>query len=446
MFQYAYKILCPSIFLYNIYNKIYKDSNLIQFNWLDYNLNIDTINYNCLDIANNTINVAMLSENSIYKGKEYISKLCKITTYKNYNIKILIVNKNIPKYKEEEYFTFIEKYNINGLLYLNKWGETYCYSLTKALLTGLPLFYNNIGCFKERIPNSEHYIKNIDLEETVIDENSLVNNYYKFLDIIINNKYNKYNKDNLNLNINLEENNYNDLFENNYTIKNNINNYLNCIIITSKIIVSNHKLSYIDHRSIYSKEERLEQTINSINSIKKYFSNYYIILVDNSKLDDESFNKLNIYVDKFINISDNLEYNYFTDVDIQKGAGDLYQFNIGLKYLIDNNLKFNNIFKLSGRYLINSSFNINNFNNNYNVFKKNTEILDREYIFTCFFKICFNDIEYIYDLNKKLIIDISGKKIDIETFLYKNIKNNKILITNLGITQNISVWKDTSNI
>ena len=448
LFYIAYKILCPSDFLYSIYSKIYKNSNLIRFNWIDYELD-KNIKYRRQKIVNNFINIGMLSENSIYKGKEYVNKLEKVIKYKNYKINILIIDKNLPKYNEEEYFTFIKKYNINGLLYLNKWGETHCYSLTKALLTGIPIFYNNIGCFKERIPIAEHYIKNVESEEYVIDEKILIKNYYRFLDVIIENGYDTYDTINSHKIINKQnyQGNFKDLLEYNsdYKLESN-NNLTNCIIITSKIIVSNNKLTYIDTRSIYTKEERLQQTINTIYSIKKNFSNYYIILVDNSNFDEYCYNKLNNLVDIFINIVDNNEYNYFTDIDKQKGSGDLYQLNIALKYIIDNNLKFNNIFKLSGRYIINSTFNISDYNNDYNIFKKNLNVTDREYIYTSFFKIYFSNINEIYDLNKYLIKNITGKKIDIETMLYKNIKSNKKLILNLGITQNIAVWKDTSNI
>ena len=220
LFDIAYKILCPSDFLYSIYNKIYKNSNLIRFNWIDYELD-KNIKYRRQKIENNFINIGMLSENSIYKGKEYVNKLEKVSKYRDYKINILIVDKNLPKYNEEEYFSFIKKYNINGLLYLNKWGETHCYSLTKALLTGIPIFYNNIGCFKERIPVTEHYIKNVESEESVIDEQNLFKNYYRFLDIIIENKYDIYDTNSINKIINKEsyQENFKDLLEYNSDYK-----------------------------------------------------------------------------------------------------------------------------------------------------------------------------------------------------------------------------------
>ena len=290
MFDIAYKILCPSEFLYSIFNKIYKNSNLIRFNWIDYELN-ENIKYRKQKIVNNLINIGMLSENSIYKGKEYINKLEKIIEYKNYKINILIIDKNLPIYDEEEYFTFIKKYNINGLLYLNKWGETHCYSLTKALLIGIPIFYNNIGCFKERIPIAEHYIKNIESEEYHINKENLIKNYYKFLDIIIENKYDTYEINNINKIINKD--NYKDLFEYNssYKLDKSINrNYKVFPIYFPQF----HKLDENNYNFYenYTDITNLDY-LNKFKNIIDYPSLYYFKL---SKLTDYDYNN-----DKIIN-------------------------------------------------------------------------------------------------------------------------------------------------
>ena len=66
---------------------------------------------------------------------------------------------------------------------------------------------------------------------------------------------------------------YNDFnfLQNNTDI--NINSTIyseNLVIINSKIVVSNEKLSYIDNRSIYSEEQRYEQLLETIESVKKY--------------------------------------------------------------------------------------------------------------------------------------------------------------------------------
>jgi hypothetical protein len=124
-------------------------------------------------INNNSINIGNFSLPNECKGIEQINFLKQeILNYKDYKINYYIVNVNIPSYNEEEFFDLVKKHHIHGLLHLNKWGESWCYSLTKSIQSGIPIYYNNIGSFKERIPKNENmYIKNIDSE----------NDFYNFI-------------------------------------------------------------------------------------------------------------------------------------------------------------------------------------------------------------------------------------------------------------------------
>ena len=132
----------------------------------------------------------MLVDFNECKGKEQVEYL--ISKYKyNQNIKFWIVGVNIERYKDEmtSFIQLIKKYNIHGLMYLNKWGETWCYGLTKGLLSGLPILYNNIGAFKERVPKDDRkYIINNNNETEFYDYKILENNFEKLVNyIIINN-------------------------------------------------------------------------------------------------------------------------------------------------------------------------------------------------------------------------------------------------------------------
>lgn len=184
-------IIHPSKFTYNIYSKFYSNSNFIIIPHNDYYVNSDSM-YVPL-IINNTINIGNLSSFDDVKGKEYILNLIdKYKTYKNYNINFLIVGQNLPSYNETEYYDYVKIYNIHGLTYLNKFGETWCYSLTKALNTGIPIIYNNVGAFKERITNKPQYFKAFDTESDNIQK--LYRAFDNMLDYIIDNngKYNKF--------------------------------------------------------------------------------------------------------------------------------------------------------------------------------------------------------------------------------------------------------------
>jgi hypothetical protein len=110
-----------------------------------------------------------------------------MTTYKAYNEKIInyyIVNVTIGQYKESEFFTVLGNYNIHGILLLNKWGETWSYLLTKVLISGLPILYNNIGSYRYRIKDGENKFK-VGEKDGDIDLTSLWLHYENMLNYIL---------------------------------------------------------------------------------------------------------------------------------------------------------------------------------------------------------------------------------------------------------------------
>ena len=105
----------------------------------------------------------------------------------------------------------------------------------------------------------------------------------------------------------------------NTIIVNQLKPNINVVLISSKIVVSDKKYSYCKNRSIYTTEERYQQTINTIISIRKYLPQSFIILVDNSKLEDKMKLKLLKICNLFLNDITNDELNYYTDECIYKG-------------------------------------------------------------------------------------------------------------------------------
>mgnify|MGYP001474215575 CR=1 FL=1 len=185
LFDICNKIICPSNFVYEIILKHYPSNKVEHIEWIDYNLSNLSNNYKIN--KNGRINIGVFVGLSECKGVEQIRYL--VNRFKS-TIKFCIVGKNIEKY-EDNYGSFIDlikKYNIHGLLYLNKWGETWCYGLSKGLTCGLPILYNNIGAFKERIPNTDKYIINNNNESQFYDRNMLNNNFEKLLTYIRNNE------------------------------------------------------------------------------------------------------------------------------------------------------------------------------------------------------------------------------------------------------------------
>jgi hypothetical protein len=76
----------------------------------------------------------------------------------------------------------------------------------------------------------------------------------------------------------------------------------NITLITSIIDTPNTPLSYTNTRSVFSKEERFEQTKKTILSIRNKIPNNKIFLVECSKLTLEENNYFLSNVDYFLNI------------------------------------------------------------------------------------------------------------------------------------------------
>jgi len=187
MFSNAELIIHPSQFTFNEYAKYVPSNNFIisphiDFGVLDSPLSIPPVS--------DTINIGCMHEFSECKGGEYILYLQnKFNIYKMKTIKILVVGKNIPIYKENEFFEVIKKHNIHCLLLLNKWGETYCYSLSKYLKSGLPILYNALGAVVERMPNRSYYKSVFDTVVPFDANNKMVldTKFAEMLDFIIEN-------------------------------------------------------------------------------------------------------------------------------------------------------------------------------------------------------------------------------------------------------------------
>lgn len=149
---------------------------------------------------------------------------------------------------------------------------------------------------------------------------------------------------------------------------------MNLVFINSIIDPPNHipyswEIGKKIPRSIFSKDERFEQTKNTIKSVKNKIPNSKIILVECSKLSNDENNYFINNVDYFINLFDIKDNDYITTkIYGDKGYGERNMTIEAIKYIIDNNINFDNFFKISGRYLINDCFNYDFYNNNNNIF------------------------------------------------------------------------------
>jgi hypothetical protein len=143
----------------------------------------------------------------------------------------------------------------------------------------------------------------------------------------------------------------------------------NTVLITSAI--------YTNY-GIYNVEQRIQQTLATALSARKYIPNATIILIDNSKVDvqnDESaeFEALLDAVDYYIDNSDDPDIQHFhnnvQNYDIGKNSMECIGMLKALTYIsTDQELmgvieSSNRIFKLSGRYEVTDKFDITAFDN-----------------------------------------------------------------------------------
>lgn len=216
----------------------------------------------------------------------------------------------------------------------------------------------------------------------------------------------------------------------------------NIILINSKIIVSSQKFSYTNIRSIYTAEARYAQTMNTIQNIKKYIPNYFIIFMDNSKISTDMIINISKEVDLFLNPVDDDILNNDTDNNPTKAMGELAQIKYALNYIDQIEFDWNNLFKICGRYVINSTFNYNEYENNQNIFKVHGPLVDykgKMCYYTSFYKISKKNYNQF-----KISIEESYQKFKNDLNLYNeplelifcNAVNDKKIINTLGITVN----------
>ena len=434
-----------NVYLFNNYLNL---KNIIISPLPDY-MNSDQIIH-----TNNSNTVILVIGNiSDVKGSELLKLI--VHYYRNHNIKFIVLgdvynkdnkyNIEICKYKNIlEFNDLLIKYKPNLILETSLWPETWSYTLTISMLTKLPIISlkkHFPGVIENRLQNysNSFYFKNVNELANKI-KNLKQNFFYTVKPDIYYSTYcdNYFNYNKIDSNIEFKYSN----------LKDNILNK-NIVLITSKIYVSNTSYTYSNIRSVYTPKERFNQTLLTIQSIKKKIPNTFILLFDNSIFCEEEKVILNSNVDLFLNILDNPILNYYTNLCQHKFMADaiqqIYAYLYFIKYLDISKIKY--FFKISGRYELNDTFKYELYDNNNNIFKKKSDVVDRDYYYTSFFKINSNYlIEYFDKLINLYYTNIEYINLDLEVIYQKLYYSNMTLINNLGLTERISVWNEINNI
>ncbi len=127
-------------------------------------------------------------------------------------------------------------------------------------------------------------------------------------------------------------------------------------LVSSVINFTPKELSYTSIRSIYNPQQRENQTLKTIESIRKYAPNSRIILLEIGQ-SEKHLEKIKQEVDEYIflgchplvKMAVNSKY---------KGLGEAVGLYFGLRKL---NIKLGFLFKISGRYSLNNQFCLNDW-------------------------------------------------------------------------------------
>jgi hypothetical protein len=217
----------------------------------------------------------------------------------------------------------------------------------------------------------------------------------------------------------------------------------NLIIITSVINIPNNPFSYTSTRSVYSREERFEQTKNTINSIRAHIPHSKILISECSDLNEDEINYLNEHVDYFLNLYGNeeMESKIF---GLSKSLGENTLILSALEFIDEHHIEYENLYKVSGRYWINQHFNYDHFNNNKVVYVH--EKSNKYDVFTSFYKLNVKHV-HMYKTyiacNEEMLNKCMHAEIFFGLFLEKHIEeNDKLLLKVAGISGLVAVYNN----
>jgi hypothetical protein len=213
----------------------------------------------------------------------------------------------------------------------------------------------------------------------------------------------------------------------------------NLVLITSIIDTPNKPLSYTQCRSVFSKQERFEQTKQTINSIKKYIPNSIIVLVEYSLLSKEEENYFLENVNYFINIHDISNEIIKNDLHSEfKARCEGTMTTFALNYIITNNIQFDMFYKISGRYWLTDKF-------DYNIFKEPISVIhliDNNIMnaFTCVYKLTKPHLLlWLYFLQNTASVLYNNHGFENIFAIYIQSINNIKFINKVGVSGYVSI-------
>lgn len=168
----------------------------------------------------------------------------------------------------------------------------------------------------------------------------------------------------------------------------------NFVMISSLIKITDAPLTYSQVRSVYSHQERFEQTLQTIESVKKYIPNAVICLVDCSQFTEDEERLLNEQCNYFINLFQNEKISHTLRYSNSKSLCESLQTLAVIEFIKQNDIVFKNFFKITGRYQLNGEFDYDIYNCDMNVGRIQPDM--PSYFLTSFYKLTPSSVNELY--------------------------------------------------
>ncbi len=184
-------------------------------------------------------------------------------------------------------------------------------------------------------------------------------------------------------------------------------------------------------RSFFSDSERLEQTIETCNSIKNKFSDANLLLLEFSELSLTEIEKLSPHVTKILLYSEEKGVKEYREHS-NRSFGELFQLSHIVDLLDRNSCTI--LFKISGRYRLCSDFNIENFSKDKFTFREATK---------CYYTVIYSVPGKLIDRYKELVKNNMQQRetmFDIEHSFYELLDREEVETRDeIGCEGNLSV-------
>jgi hypothetical protein len=164
-------------------------------------------------------------------------------------------------------------------------------------------------------------------------------------------------------------------------------------------------------------DSRLQQTVETINSIRQHVANAQIIMVENSSISSDIQDYFRSQVDHYVYTGSRTICQTFNRLGI-KGAGESYMLLVALDLIKTENIMADRIFKISGRYRLTDKFNIAVYDDCHGKFCFRTRGAD--FLHTRLWSACGSILDDMMDLVQRSMKTHLFANVTIESAIYQN--------------------------